>query len=147
MLRLPCGLRVLADELDCAAAGFPPGNNANASAMCNRNFDPKGSPKLPKRRFLIHETGTSKIVTKVMRKNSNQTSSKLKQARIVVEGYISTCISGCIWYLCGRTRLGGIPDFQVCKKCKMCRKCDFFLRRKFRQIRLFKKLDTKLQEA
>jgi len=44
MLRLPCGLRVVADDCGWPPGSFPPGKIARAITKCNRNVDPKVSP-------------------------------------------------------------------------------------------------------
>lgn len=55
----------------------------------------QGSPNSTRKDFDSRD-GTSTSVSKVMRKNSNQTSSKLSHVRNVVEGYTSTWIIGLI---------------------------------------------------
>ena len=70
MLRLPCGLRELADDCDCVPDGLPPGSNASAMTKCSSTVDPKVLPN-PFEQEVDYETETSANVSKVMRKNSN----------------------------------------------------------------------------
>jgi len=73
------------------------GNNRRKNdCHINQECRTQGSPKLHTKGFRPTRRSTSISVSKVMRKNSNRTPSKLKQVRIVVEGYISTWISGVI---------------------------------------------------